>query len=52
MARLGRRTAFVERLWIGGSNIACVPGNNEIWYGGCRDAAQFGPATGSVTNMA
>lgn len=49
MARLGGRTAFVERLWIGGSNIACVPGNNEIWYGGCRDAAQFDPATGFVT---
>src|SRR5436309_6647405 len=33
MAGLGRRTAVVERRWIGGScpNIACLPTKNEIW---------------------
>ena len=48
MAGLGRRTAVVERRWIGGScpNIACLPSKNEIW--GARvahlahHAAQFG----------
>ena len=33
LARSGRRTAVVERRWIGGScpNIACLPSKNEIW---------------------
>src|SRR3984893_5553098 len=33
MARSGRRTAVVERRWIGGScpNINCLPSKNEIW---------------------
>jgi pyruvate/2-oxoglutarate dehydrogenase complex dihydrolipoamide dehydrogenase (E3) component len=33
LARAGRRTAVVERRWIGGScpNIACLPTKNEIW---------------------
>jgi pyruvate/2-oxoglutarate dehydrogenase complex dihydrolipoamide dehydrogenase (E3) component len=32
MARSGRRTAVVERRWIGGScpNIACLPSKNEM----------------------
>ena len=32
MAKAGRRTAVVERKWIGGScpNIACMPSKNEI----------------------
>jgi pyruvate/2-oxoglutarate dehydrogenase complex dihydrolipoamide dehydrogenase (E3) component len=32
MAQLGRRTAVVERRWVGGScpNIACMPSKNEI----------------------
>ena len=55
MARSGRRTAVVERRWIGGScpNIACLPSKNEIW--GARVAhlahhtAQFGTVTGPVT---
>src|SRR5215471_1902074 len=48
MARLGRRTAVVERKWIGGScrNIACLPSKNEIWSARvahlARHAAQFG----------
>jgi pyruvate/2-oxoglutarate dehydrogenase complex dihydrolipoamide dehydrogenase (E3) component len=33
LARAGRRTAVVERRWIGGPcpNIACLPSKNEIW---------------------
>jgi pyruvate/2-oxoglutarate dehydrogenase complex dihydrolipoamide dehydrogenase (E3) component len=54
MARWGRRTAVVERRWIGGScpNIACMPSKNEIW--GARvehlahHAGQFGIVAGPV----
>src|SRR6202043_1050436 len=56
MAKSGRRTAVVERRWIGGScpNIACLPSKNEIWSARiahqAHHAAQFGTAiTGSVT---
>ena len=56
MARSGRRTAVVERRWIGGScpNIACLPSKNEIWSARAahltRHAGQFGTIiTGSVT---
>jgi pyruvate/2-oxoglutarate dehydrogenase complex dihydrolipoamide dehydrogenase (E3) component len=55
MARSGRRTAVVERRWIGGScpNIACLPSKNEIWGSRvahlARHAAQFGTVTGPVT---
>jgi pyruvate/2-oxoglutarate dehydrogenase complex dihydrolipoamide dehydrogenase (E3) component len=48
MGRAGRRTAVVERRWIGGScpNIACLPSKNEIWSARvahqARHAAQFG----------
>ena len=59
MARSGRRTAVVERRWIGGScpNIACLPSKNEIWSARvahlARHAAHFGTATGPVaTDMA
>ena len=56
MARSGRRTAVVERRWIGGScpNIACLPSKNEIWSAKvaylARHAAQFGTMiTGPIT---
>jgi len=55
MARSGRRTAVVERRWIGGScpNIACLPSKNEIWSAKvghlARHGAQFGVVTGPVT---
>jgi pyruvate/2-oxoglutarate dehydrogenase complex dihydrolipoamide dehydrogenase (E3) component len=59
MARSGRRTAVVERRWIGGScpNIACLPSKNEIWSARvahlAQHAAQFGTVTGPVvTDMA
>jgi pyruvate/2-oxoglutarate dehydrogenase complex dihydrolipoamide dehydrogenase (E3) component len=55
MAQSGRRTAVVERHWIGGScpNIACLPSKNEIWSARVahlvHHAAQFGTVTGRVT---
>jgi pyruvate/2-oxoglutarate dehydrogenase complex dihydrolipoamide dehydrogenase (E3) component len=55
MARSGRRTAVVERRWVGGScpNIACMPSKNEVWSARvahlARHAAQFGTVTGPVT---
>ena len=59
MARSGRRTAVVERRWIGGScpNIACLPSKNEIWSARVahlvHHAAHFGTMTGPVkTDMA
>src|SRR6267154_2335470 len=59
MGGSGRRTAVVERRWVGGPcpNIACLPSKNEIWSARVahlvRHAAQFGTATGPVaTDMA
>src|SRR5437879_13866211 len=54
MARAGRRTAVVERRWIGVScpNINCLPSKNEIWSAKVahlvHHAAQFGMVTGPV----
>ena len=54
LARSGRRTAVVERRWIGGScpNIACLPSKNYVWSAKvahlARHAAQFGTAAGPV----
>jgi pyruvate/2-oxoglutarate dehydrogenase complex dihydrolipoamide dehydrogenase (E3) component len=59
MARSSRRTAVIERQWIGGScpNINCLPSKNEIWSAKVADlihhAGSFGATTGSVAiNMA
>jgi pyruvate/2-oxoglutarate dehydrogenase complex dihydrolipoamide dehydrogenase (E3) component len=55
MAQSGRRTAVVERRWIGGScvNIACMPSKNEIASAKvahlARHAAQVGTITGPVS---
>jgi pyruvate/2-oxoglutarate dehydrogenase complex dihydrolipoamide dehydrogenase (E3) component len=55
MARSGRRTAVVERRWIGGScpNINCLPSKNEIWSAKvahlAHHAEQFGTMMGSAT---
>jgi pyruvate/2-oxoglutarate dehydrogenase complex dihydrolipoamide dehydrogenase (E3) component len=52
MAQSGRRTAVIERRWIGGScpNIACMPSKNEISSARVahftRNAAQFGANAG------
>jgi pyruvate/2-oxoglutarate dehydrogenase complex dihydrolipoamide dehydrogenase (E3) component len=54
MARSGRRTAVVERRWIGGAgpNIAYMPSKNEIRSAEvthlARHAAEFGVMTGPV----
>ncbi len=54
LARSGRRTAVVERRWIGGScpNINCLPSKNEIWSSRVarliRDAGHYGVSTGPV----
>jgi pyruvate/2-oxoglutarate dehydrogenase complex dihydrolipoamide dehydrogenase (E3) component len=59
MASAGRRTAVVERRWIGGScpNINCLPSKNEIYSAKVADivrrADAFGTeVTGARTNMA
>src|SRR6201987_141503 len=59
LARAGRRTAVVERRWIGGScpNIACMPSKNEIWSAKvahlAHHAGPFGTVAGPVeTDMA
>src|SRR5438034_4692212 len=55
LASAGRRTAVVERKWIGGScpNINCLPSKNEIWSAKVADlvhhAAKFGMVTGPTT---
>lgn len=59
LAQTGKRTAVVERRWIGGScpNINCLPSKNEIWSAGIAKivarAGEFGVTTGPVSvNMA
>src|SRR5215468_5063980 len=55
LAQSGRRTAVVERQWIGGScpNVACLPTKNEIWSARvghlARQGARFGVVIGDVT---
>ena len=55
MAKSGRRTAVVERHWIGGScpNIACMPSKNEIASAKvaqlARTGGRYGTVTGAVT---
>ena len=56
MAQSGRRTAAVERQWIGGScpNVACLPSKNEITSAKvahvARHAAEYGVhVSGDVT---
>src|SRR6478609_9155785 len=55
MAQSGRRTAVVERRWVGGScpNVACMPSKNEIASAKvahlARDGGPYGTVTGSVT---
>jgi pyruvate/2-oxoglutarate dehydrogenase complex dihydrolipoamide dehydrogenase (E3) component len=49
MARSGRRTAVVERRWIGGScpNIACMHSKNEIWGARAVHVARKAAALGA-----
>jgi pyruvate/2-oxoglutarate dehydrogenase complex dihydrolipoamide dehydrogenase (E3) component len=54
LAGSGRRTAVVERKWIGGScpNVNCLPSKNEVWGAKVADlvhhAAKFGLVTGAT----
>ena len=54
IGRSGKRTAVVERKWIGGScpNIACLPSKNEIHSAEvarlARTGAEFGVMTGPI----
>jgi pyruvate/2-oxoglutarate dehydrogenase complex dihydrolipoamide dehydrogenase (E3) component len=54
LARSGKRTAVVERRWIGGScpNVNCLPSKSEIWSAKIADlvrhAGTFGVATAPV----
>jgi pyruvate/2-oxoglutarate dehydrogenase complex dihydrolipoamide dehydrogenase (E3) component len=50
-AQSGRRTAVVERQWIGGScpNIACMPSKNEISSASVAHLARRGNEYGTVT---
>jgi hypothetical protein len=52
MARSGRRTAVVERRWIGGSrpNINCLPSKNEIWSAKVADLVHHGESFGAKTD--
>lgn len=52
MAQAGRRTAVVERRWIGGScpNIACMPSKNEIESAKLVHAARQGREIGAQTD--
>jgi pyruvate/2-oxoglutarate dehydrogenase complex dihydrolipoamide dehydrogenase (E3) component len=59
LAKTGRRTAVVERQWVGGScpAVACLPSKNEIWSARighlARHAASFGAINGAIkTDMA
>jgi len=55
LAKSGKRTAVVERKWIGGAcpNIACLPSKNEVWSAKVahlvRHAAEYGTITGPVS---
>jgi pyruvate/2-oxoglutarate dehydrogenase complex dihydrolipoamide dehydrogenase (E3) component len=51
MAQSGRRTAVVERRWVGGScpNIACMPSKNEIANAKVAHLARHGRDHGTVT---
>jgi pyruvate/2-oxoglutarate dehydrogenase complex dihydrolipoamide dehydrogenase (E3) component len=51
MGRSGRRTAVVERRWIGGScpNVACLPSKNEIRSAEVAHLARHGAEFGAMT---
>lgn len=54
MARSGRRTAVIERRWIGGScpNTNCLPSKNEIWSAKVAELVHRGARYGTVTGSA
>ena len=59
LGKMGRRTAVVERQWVGGScpAVACLPSKNEIWSARvgylARHSAVYGAVNGAIrTDMA
>ncbi|HMJ27826.1 MAG TPA: FAD-dependent oxidoreductase [Xanthobacteraceae bacterium] len=52
MAQSGRRTAVVERRWIGGScpNVNCLPSKNEIWSARVADLVRHGARFGTLAD--
>jgi pyruvate/2-oxoglutarate dehydrogenase complex dihydrolipoamide dehydrogenase (E3) component len=54
MAKAGRRTAVVERKWIGGScpNINCLPSKNEVKSAEVADVVRHAEAFGTVVTGA
>src|SRR5260370_26962679 len=52
MAQSGRRTAVVERRWIGGScvNVACMPSKNEISSAEVAHLARHAAQDGTVAS--
>src|SRR4029450_2763517 len=54
LAQTGRRTAVVERQWVGGScpAVACMPSKNEIWSARvgyvARHASAYGAMNGAI----
>jgi pyruvate/2-oxoglutarate dehydrogenase complex dihydrolipoamide dehydrogenase (E3) component len=54
LAPTGRRTAVVERQWVGGScpAVACMPSKNEIWSARvgylARHASAYGALNGAI----
>jgi pyruvate/2-oxoglutarate dehydrogenase complex dihydrolipoamide dehydrogenase (E3) component len=52
MAKAGRRTAVVERRYIGGScpNINCLPSKNEVWSAKVADLVHHARAFGLITD--
>src|SRR5271166_4205277 len=54
MAKLGHRTALVERKLIGGScpNTNCLPSKNEIWSAKVADLVRHAERFGSITGSA
>src|SRR6478672_8146679 len=51
MAQSGRRTAVVERRWIGGAcpNIACMPTKNQISSASTAHVARHGARHGTIS---
>src|SRR5262245_27510137 len=52
LARAGRRTAVVERRWVGGScpNINCMPSKNEVWSANVAYIARHGAEFGTMAS--
>src|ERR1700760_1395500 len=50
LGKKGRRTAVVERQWVGGScpAVACMPSKNEIWSARVGYLARHGSAFGAM----